>query len=145
MVFEAVALRQHRGNANLGSLETEGYNFGVRYRMPEYSFGTLSFNLDTNYLTSFRQQATKGAAWDDYAGYWNYPRVRGTLASTWTKGDLSATWTMRYYGGFRDYCYDDGVECNEPNYQTPNGGWSGGTTTTRTWPNSRTSCRGSAR
>ncbi|MBA0348497.1 TonB-dependent receptor [Stenotrophomonas maltophilia] len=117
-----------RGNANLGSLETEGYNFGVRYRMPEYSFGTLSFNLDTNYLTSFRQQATKGAAWDDYAGYWNYPRVRGTLASTWTKGDLSATWTMRYYGGFRDFCYDqeNGLECNQPDYYTENGGWSGG-------------------
>ncbi|WP_343652550.1 TonB-dependent receptor [Stenotrophomonas sp.] len=117
-----------RGNANLGSLETEGYNFGVRYRLPEYAFGTLSFNLDTNYLVSFRQQATKGAEWDDYAGYWNYPRVRGTLTTTWTKGDLSANWSMRYYGGFRDFCYDQeaGIECNQPNYQTDNGGWAGG-------------------
>ena len=115
-----------RGNANLGSLETEGYNFGVRYRLPELAIGTFGVNLDANYLSTFRQQSTKGAEWDNYAGYWNYPRVRATLGVNWAKDDLSANWGMRYYGGFRDYCYDDGVECNEPNYQTPNGGWGGG-------------------
>ncbi|KAF1014677.1 MAG: Vitamin B12 transporter BtuB [Stenotrophomonas maltophilia] len=117
-----------RGNANLGALETEGYNFGAHYRLPEYGFGTLSFNLDTNYLVSFRQQAGKGSEWDDYAGYWNYSRVRGSLATNWIKGNLSASWTMRYYGGFRDFCYDQakGIECNEPGYQTSNGGWTGG-------------------
>ncbi|WP_296251856.1 TonB-dependent receptor [uncultured Stenotrophomonas sp.] len=116
-----------RGNANLGSLETEGYNFGVRYRLPETEIGTFGVNLDANYLSAYRQQSTKGAEWDNYAGYWNFPRVRATLGLNWAKDTLSANWGMRYYGGFRDYCYDDGVECNEPNYQTPNGGWSGGT------------------
>ncbi|AMJ56160.1 MULTISPECIES: TonB-dependent receptor [Stenotrophomonas] len=115
-----------RGNANLGSLETEGYNFGVRYRLPETAVGTFGVNLDANYLTAYRQQSTKGAEWDNYAGYWNFPRVRATLGLNWAKDTLSANWGMRYYGGFRDYCYDDGVECNEPNYQTPNGGWGGG-------------------
>jgi len=115
-----------RGNANLGALETEGYNFGVRYRLPETAIGTFGVNLDANYLSAYRQQSTKGAEWDNYAGYWNYPRVRATLGLNWAKDTLSANWGMRYYGGFRDYCYDEGVECNEPNYQTPNGGWAGG-------------------
>ncbi|HEX7989470.1 MAG TPA: TonB-dependent receptor [Stenotrophomonas sp.] len=115
-----------RGNANLGALETEGYNFGVRYRLPETAIGTFGVNLDANYLSAFRQQSAKGAEWDNYAGYWNYPRVRATLGLNWAKDTLSANWGMRYYGGFRDYCYDEGVECNEPNYQTPNGGWAGG-------------------
>ncbi|MGV8961481.1 MAG: TonB-dependent receptor plug domain-containing protein [Stenotrophomonas sp.] len=115
-----------RGNANLGSLETEGYNFGVRYRLPETAVGTFGVNLDANYLSAYRQQSAKGAEWDSYAGYWNFPRVRATLGLNWAKDALSANWGMRYYGGFRDYCYDEGVECNQPNYQTPNGGWGGG-------------------
>lgn len=112
-----------RGNLNLGALETEGYNFGAHYRLPETEFGTFGVNLDATYLSNFRQQSAPGAQWDDYAGYWNYPRIRATLGVNWSKGDLSANWGMRYYGGFRDQCWDSDVECNQPNYETPNGGW----------------------
>lgn len=114
-----------RGNANLGALETEGYNFGAHYRLPELAVGNIGVNLDLNYLTALRQQSEAGADWDNYAGYWNSPRVRATLGVNWSKGDLSANWGMRYYGGFRDYCWDE-TECNEPGYLTPNGGWGGG-------------------
>jgi len=113
------------GNANLGALETEGYNFGAHYRLPELAIGTFGVNLDANYLTAYRQQSEAGADWDNYAGYWNFPRVRATLGFNWAKGDLSANWGMRYYGGFRDYCWDE-TECNDPGYNTSNGGWSGG-------------------
>ena len=115
-----------RGNLNLGAVETEGYNFGVHYRLPELAVGTFGVNLDATYLASYRQQASTGADWDDYAGYWNFPRVRATLGFSWVKGDLSANWGMRYYGGFRDACWDTDVECNDPGYQTPNGGWGWG-------------------
>ncbi|WP_312237527.1 TonB-dependent receptor [Stenotrophomonas sp.] len=114
-----------RGNANLGALETEGYNFGANYRLPEFAAGQFSVHLDSNYLVAFRQQAEDGAPWDDFAGYWNYPRVRATLGVNWAKGDLSASWNLRYYGGYRDFCYDE-TECNQPDYQTPNNGWGGG-------------------
>ncbi|MEE7545923.1 TonB-dependent receptor [Xanthomonas sp. Kuri4-1] len=114
-----------RGNTNLGKLQTEGYNFGVHYRLPELGIGKFSVNLDSNYLSNFRTQSTAGADWSDYAGYWNYPRVRATLGVNWAKGDLSASWNLRYYGGFRDFCVFDG-ECNEPDYLTPNAGWGGG-------------------
>jgi len=117
-----------RGNTNLGGLQTEGYNFGVNYRLPEMGIGQFGVRLDTNYLVNFRQQSDNGAPWDDYAGYWNYPRVRGTLGVNWSLGDLSASWDLRYYGGYRDFCWDQpsGIECNEPNYVTPNNGWGGG-------------------
>ncbi|PPV08979.1 TonB-dependent receptor [Xanthomonas bromi] len=118
-----------RGNVNLGRLETEGYNFGVRYRMPETAYGKFAVNLDTNYLTTYKSQAEAGADWSNAAGYWNFPRVRATLGLDWSLGALSANWNLRYYGGFRDYCWDAaaGIECNDPNYQTPNPGWGGGT------------------
>lgn len=118
-----------RGNVNLGRLETEGYNFGVRYRMPETAYGKFAVNLDTNYLATYKSQAEAGAEWANAAGYWNFPRVRATLGLDWSLGSLSANWNLRYYGGFRDYCWDAaaGIECNNPNYQTPNPGWGGGT------------------
>ncbi|AJC44539.1 TonB-dependent receptor plug domain-containing protein [Xanthomonas sacchari] len=114
-----------RGNLNLGALETEGYNFVANYRLPEFAVGQFSLRLDSNYLVAFRTQSDKGAPWDDSAGYWNYPRVRATLGVNWVKGDLAASWNLRYYGGYRDYC-QYAEECNEPDYQTPNGGWGGG-------------------
>ncbi len=115
-----------RGNTNLGKMETQGYNFGVNYRLPEFGIGQFVVNLDMNYLDEYRIQSDVGATWEDYAGYWNFPRVRGTLGVNWSKGDLSASWDMRYYGGFRDYCWDTDVECSEPNYQTSNPAWGGG-------------------
>ncbi|WP_161963480.1 TonB-dependent receptor plug domain-containing protein [Xanthomonas campestris] len=118
-----------RGNVNLGRLETEGYNFGVRYRLPEMGIGKFAVNLDTNYLATYKSQAEAGAEWENSAGYWNFPRVRATLGVDWSRDSLSASWDLRYYGGFRDYCWDAqaGIECNNPNYQTPNPGWGGGT------------------
>lgn len=115
-----------RGNANLGQMETEGYNLTASYRLPELAIGQFIVNLDANYLSRFRTQSTADAEWSNYAGYWNYPRVRGTLGVNWSKGNLSASWNLRYYGGFRDYCWDTDVECNEPGYSTGNPGWGGG-------------------
>ncbi|WIH06000.1 TonB-dependent receptor [Xanthomonas translucens pv. graminis] len=114
-----------RGNTNLGALETEGYNFVMNYRLPEFAAGQFALRLDSNYLVAFRSQSDDNSPWDDYAGYWNYPRVRATLGVNWAKGDLSANWNLRYYGGYRDFCYN-ADECNEPNYQTANAGWGGG-------------------
>ncbi len=116
----------NRGNTNLGKMQTEGYNIGVNYRLPEFGIGQFVINLDANYLANYRIQSDAGAAWEDYAGYWNFPRVRATLGVNWSKGDLSASWNLRYYGGFRDYCWDTDVECNDPNYLTANPGWGGG-------------------
>jgi len=116
----------NRGNANLGKLETEGYNFGAHYRLPELGIGQFAVTLDSNYLTSFRSQSEPGAPWGDYAGYWNYPRVRANLGVSWSLGSLSANWDLRYYGGFRDYCWSADEECSEPNYQTSNPAWGGG-------------------
>lgn len=118
-----------RGNVNLGRLETEGYNFGVRYRMPETAYGKFAVKLDTNYLATYKSQTQADADWANYAGYWNFPRVRATLGLDWSLGSLSANWDLRYYGGFRDYCLDAsaGIACNDPSYRTPNPGWGGGT------------------
>ena len=105
----------NRGNANLGSLDTSGYTFGAHYRLPEFSFGRFVITLDSNYLKNYTTISKAGAQPQDYAGTYGYPRVRANLGLDYTKGNWGATWGMRYYGAFRDLCFND-TECNEPNY-----------------------------
>ena len=46
-------------------------------------------------------------------------RIRANLGIDWSLKEWGATWQMRYYGAFRDECWDE-TECNQPNYQSPN-------------------------
>ncbi|WP_267226816.1 TonB-dependent receptor plug domain-containing protein [Dyella silvae] len=115
----------NRGNLNLGSLRTSGYDFGVHYRLPEFGYGKFAVNLDSNYLKSYDERSTSASDIIGYAGQWKYPRVRANLGIDWSLNQWGANWTMRYYGAFRDQCWDQDakIECNQPNYQAP--GWSG--------------------
>ena len=108
----------NRGNANLGSLDTAGYTFGVHYRLPDFSFGKFAINFDSNYLKNYTTTSEAGAPPQDYAGTYGFPRLRSNLSVDWQLGKWGATWTMRYYGAIRDACVFDG-ECNQPNYQGP--------------------------
>ena len=109
----------NRGNLNLGSLRTSGYDFGVRYRLPEFGYGKFQVNLDSNYLKSFDERSTSESDIVGYAGQWSHPRIRANLGIDWSLKEWGATWQMRYYGAFRDECWDE-TECNQPNYQSPN-------------------------
>ncbi|WP_254425040.1 TonB-dependent receptor [Rhodanobacter sp. B04] len=107
----------NRGNANLGMLQTSGYDFGAHYRLPEFGFGKFSVNLDSNYLKAYNTQSTGGAEVLGYAGQFGLPRWRINLGFDWAMGNWGATWGMRYYGAYRDVCWDTDVECNQPNYE----------------------------
>ena len=41
-----------------------------------------------------------------YAGTWGMPRWRANAGIDWSLGDFGATWSLRYYGAFRDECWD---------------------------------------
>src|SRR5690606_38496198 len=41
------------GLTNLGELETEGYDLGVKYRMPETSVGRINFDWQTSYTSKY--------------------------------------------------------------------------------------------
>ena len=109
----------NRGNANLGMLETEGWDFGAHYRLPEFGFGKFSVNLDANYLTAYNTQSSADADVAGFAGTWSLPRWRANAGVDWSMGDFGATWGMRYYGAFRDLCWDtsDPATCNQINYE----------------------------
>jgi len=116
----------HRGNANLGWLETSGYNFGLNYKLPAFSFGKFVFNMNVNYLDDWTQQSTPGAPAINYAGQFSYPKWRANLGLDWNLGNWGATWGLRYYGAVLDECWSATQHCNMPNYTSVNWGYGPG-------------------
>ncbi|TAL73175.1 MAG: TonB-dependent receptor [Rhodanobacter sp.] len=113
--------------ANLGSLKTEGYDFGAHYRLPQLPYGQFAVSLETTYLTKYDLQTGPGnptqtlAGWD--SGMQGLFRLRANLGVDWSLGNYSAGWTLRYFSGLRDTCWDATTECNAPHYTNP---WIGG-------------------
>ncbi|SFK68652.1 TonB-dependent receptor plug domain-containing protein [Rhodanobacter glycinis] len=109
--------------ANLGELKTEGYDFSAHYRLPQMTAGQFVVSLDSTYLSKYDitngpGQPTEGQA-GMVAGTNGLFRIRANASLDWSYGNFGATWTVRYYSGLRDNCWDVGVECNEPNYTNP--------------------------
>ncbi|MBO9664890.1 TonB-dependent receptor [Dokdonella sp.] len=119
----------HIGGINQGWQEVEGYDFGVNYRLPEFSFGRFRVSWDTTYtslnnLKPDDKPATAVAVQNSFAGF---PRIRSNLSLDWTLGDFGATWTTRYFSSMKEVCSFDkkgGPECNMPNYSAPDTGFS---------------------
>ncbi|WP_050997977.1 TonB-dependent receptor plug domain-containing protein [Dyella japonica] len=116
----------HRGNANLGWIETTGYNLGVNYRLPAFSFGKFVFNMNVNYLDDWKQASTNDAPTINYAGQYGYQHWRANLGLDWTQGNWGATWGIRYFGSYLDQCWDATTHCNMPNYTSVNWGYGTG-------------------
>ena len=118
----------NHGNANLGWIETTGYNFGASYRLPAFSIGQFMINMNVNYLDDWNQASTNDAPVINYAGQYGYNHWRANIGLDWNKGNWGATWGIRYYGPFIDECWsssDPVIHCNMPNYTSVN--WGNGT------------------
>ena len=114
-----------RGNRNTGYTQTEGWNFGFTYRLPETSFGVFAASFDGNYLKKYEYQATNNSEAVNYVGQWSFPRWRANAALDWSLGNFNARWAVRYQGAFRDQCWDNSdpsapVECSQPNFAGTN-------------------------
>jgi len=113
--------------SNLGTLKTEGYDFGIHYRLPETPIGVFRVASDSTYLSKYQLVSGPGATPDNQVGFMagedGMYRVRSNLQVDWSYKQFGASWTMRYYGGLKDSCYDNTpgslVECNMPNYTNP--------------------------
>ena len=104
---------------NIGGTEVEGYDLTVSYRLPEYSWGKLSFIWDTTYTTKYEQDldgdGILGEQVDDGGGNQvgeyqggttgtNRWRIRSNLGVRWELSDFSAAWNMRYYSRQEETC-----------------------------------------
>ncbi len=86
-------------NFNLAEGEVEGYDFTVKYRMPETRYGRFGFQWDNTYTVANTLFGTVG----EYNGSPNW-RLRSNLTTSWQRGDWDATWTSRYFSGLDEGC-----------------------------------------
>ena len=99
---------------NLGRLDTNGYDLGITYRIPEFEAfghnpGNFSVGLNATYIAEYDNSPVPGS--DDVARisnaglytpqFGNFPRVRGLGTIDWSLGAWEASWRMRFVGNTR--------------------------------------------
>ena len=113
---------------NGGYQETAGYDLGVKYRLPELSFGNILIDWKTTYVDylEYKRDNESQTAVEQHTGWgtgdWgaNF-RVRSNLNVDWSFGDFGVNWGVRYYSGLKEECSYDragGPECNNPTFQS---------------------------
>ena len=95
------------GLANLGEMETEGYDLGVKYRLPELPIGQISIDWQTTYTAKYDEVGQNDAGENIIIGNVGSPgifRVRSNLGVNWEYGDFGVNYTARYYSGMKEGC-----------------------------------------
>ena len=94
------------GLTNLGAIRTEGYDFGVNYRLPEFSFGKFTINWQSSYTSKYDTLADNDPATLEVGnvGAAGFFRLRSNLGLNWEKGDFSIAYMGRYYSGMKESC-----------------------------------------
>ena len=111
--------------ANLGALNTQGYDVGIHYRLPELPFGRFRVSSDSTYLSKYQVVPGPGEVPKDLAGFMSGTqslyRIRSNFQLDWDYKQFGATWTVRYFSGLKDSCYsvDPAIECGNPTYTNP--------------------------
>ena len=94
---------------NLGDIDTSGYDLVTNWSAPDWEYGHFGINWQITYVRKYEATATDTGAQEpqtvgievaDSA----IPRIRSTLATTWSLGDWSASWTMRYISRLKEDC-----------------------------------------
>ena len=106
-----------RGNANLGELQTRGFDLTFAYRFPRTAFGRFDVRSESTYTDTFRIKSNATANWENDAGEFTYNRVKSNLTLDWNLGNWSATLASRYYSGVKVHCWSaaNNEECSNPN------------------------------
>lgn len=89
---------------NLGTLETDGIDLGVRYQLRDTRIGSFNFQLEATHINSFESVPAPGADPVEVAGtfdpqYGNYGKWRGVLGIGWSMAGFDGLLTTRYFDG----------------------------------------------
>lgn len=94
--------------ANLGSIDTSGWDFTASWVLPRWRWGQLGFDWKATWVTEYvlvnesglSEPLRPGVEVNDSA----IPEWTSTLTTHWTHGDWSASWSMRYVDRLRESC-----------------------------------------
>ncbi len=88
--------------ANLDSQKVAGYDFNITYRMPEFSWGKLTFSTDWTYLDEFTRTGGLSGVSSELLATDGNAELRGSMALSWEYGDWAAGISGYYIGDYAD-------------------------------------------
>lgn len=86
------------GYANVGKLETTGFDFRANTDFDFGNAGRLQNRLTVSYINKY-DIIDGGGNKVSYDGILGYPDLRATLANDWTWGDFGVAWNINYIDG----------------------------------------------
>jgi len=104
---------------NLGVLETDGIDFGVKYALRDTAAGSFNFSLDMTRINSYENTPSPGAAPVEIAGtfdrqFGNYAKWRGLMGVGWAMGGFDGLLTLRYIHSLKIIGPDGGLADEPP-------------------------------
>ena len=90
------------GYTNLGSVETEGYDFTARTNFDLGNFGSLRNQLMISYMAD--QHTNDNPS---YVGQPGAPRIRAGLQNIWSLSDFEVSWNINYIHHTHSWTYRD--------------------------------------
>lgn len=113
------------GEENQGWMDVAGYDVGLSYTLPKFSFGQFKIDSNSTYYTHNNTEQYLGVPVSYNNGFGSYWRVRSNLTLGWQYQNWGAQWTLRYYSPLKDPCYNEqfsAFPCTLPNYYLPGSG-----------------------
>jgi len=104
---------------NLGRLETNGVDIGVKYALRDTPVGTFNISLDMTRILSYESTPAPGATPVEIAGtfdrqFGNYAKWRGLLGLGWAMGGFDGLLTLRYIHSLQINDPDGAIENAPP-------------------------------
>jgi len=93
---------------NLGSIETDGFDFKIDWRSKEWAFGTLTAGLSATYTNDYTATDTDGIVAQRAVGIEvsdsAIPKIQANLALGWERGPWLVSLTTRFIDSVKEYC-----------------------------------------
>ena len=104
---------------NLGVLETDGIDFGVKYSLRDTPAGSFNVTLDVTRINSYENTPSPGAAAVEIAGtfdrqFGNYAKWRGLMGVGWAMGGFDGLLSLRYIHSLKIIGPDGGLTDEPP-------------------------------
>ena len=103
------------GFANIGWIDTAGFDFNLRTNFDMANWGSLRNNLMVSYVSEY--SSNDGAS---ISGRKGYPRIRGSLNNRWTMGDWDFNWNVTYIHGTQSQAFREWRALTMTNPTSPN-------------------------
>jgi outer membrane receptor protein involved in Fe transport len=95
-------------SANLGTLDTDGVDFTIKYALRNTPIGSFNFSIDWSHLLSYKNTPTPGAATQQIAGtfnrqFGNFAKDRALASIGWAGFGADALVSARYISSIKLY------------------------------------------